>query len=281
MPVSPEARRSAAPPSRHSNSDPHQPHRGVFHVQSAVPYLNDSASIILNGSVISVLGIPGYSAYAGEGRGAMDGTDHGIGVVASRHPRQRGCAGRNANSDLGACHRTPEAVKAFEKRICLSTPLGRIGEPDDVSKTVLFLASDDSAHIRGRNVHDGGATASATARRSIGYQPDDRIRPALPTRTFHCAGRSRAGRLVLTPRFRSRNRRRRVRRRQVIPAVMLCRVEIPGGLQRAGQRFFAMLRPDLDAIGRNEFGIVHADKAEHPAQIGFQVLAAAAGVPAP
>src|ERR1700733_9331398 len=35
-----------------------------FTVQSAVPHLNDGASIILNGSVISVLGNPGYSAYA-------------------------------------------------------------------------------------------------------------------------------------------------------------------------------------------------------------------------
>ena len=35
-----------------------------FTVQAAVPHLNDGASIILNGSVISVLGNPGYSAYA-------------------------------------------------------------------------------------------------------------------------------------------------------------------------------------------------------------------------
>src|SRR3954464_7492365 len=32
-----------------------------FTVQAAVPHLNDGASIILNGSVISVLGNPGYS----------------------------------------------------------------------------------------------------------------------------------------------------------------------------------------------------------------------------
>lgn len=38
---------------------------GVFFtVQAAVPHLNDNASVILNGSVISVLGNPGYSAYA-------------------------------------------------------------------------------------------------------------------------------------------------------------------------------------------------------------------------
>src|SRR6202049_918662 len=36
----------------------------VFTVQAAAPHLNDGASIILNGSVISVLGNPGYAAYA-------------------------------------------------------------------------------------------------------------------------------------------------------------------------------------------------------------------------
>jgi NAD(P)-dependent dehydrogenase (short-subunit alcohol dehydrogenase family) len=35
-----------------------------FTVQAALPYLNDGASIVLNGSVISVLGNPGYAAYA-------------------------------------------------------------------------------------------------------------------------------------------------------------------------------------------------------------------------
>ena len=40
-------------------------------------------------------------------------------------------------------------------------PLGRIGEPDHISKTVLFLASDDAAHVQGQELFvDGGATAS-------------------------------------------------------------------------------------------------------------------------
>ena len=39
---------------------------GVFFtVQAALPYLNDGGSVILNGSVHAVLGIPGASAYAG------------------------------------------------------------------------------------------------------------------------------------------------------------------------------------------------------------------------
>jgi NAD(P)-dependent dehydrogenase (short-subunit alcohol dehydrogenase family) len=50
----------------------------------------------------------------------------------------------------GAPIATPEAERAFEARIGRGTPLGRIGEPDHVAKTVLFLASDDSAHVQGQ-----------------------------------------------------------------------------------------------------------------------------------
>ena len=34
-----------------------------------------------------------------------------------------------------------------------------------------------------------------------------------------------------------------------------------------------MLGTDLDAVGGNEFRILDADEAEHPAQIGFQMFA--------
>src|SRR5260221_14528732 len=61
----------------------------------------------------------------------------------------------------GAALATAEAEKAFEKRIGATPPLGRIGEPDHISKTVLFLASDDAAHVQGPELFvDGGATPS-------------------------------------------------------------------------------------------------------------------------
>src|SRR5215510_6124978 len=54
---------------------------------------------------------------------------------------------------------------------------------------------------------------------------------------------------------------------------VLCGREVAGCLQRASHRFLAMLRSNLDAVGGNEFAIVDADKAEHPTQIGFEMLA--------
>ena len=50
---------------------------------------------------------------------------------------------------------TPEKVKNRSER----TPLGRIGQPEDVSNAVYFLASDESAFISGATLSvDGGIT---------------------------------------------------------------------------------------------------------------------------
>ena len=54
---------------------------------------------------------------------------------------------------------------------------------------------------------------------------------------------------------------------------LLSRAQIGRGLQRVGQRLFTMFRSDLDSVGGNEFGMGDPDEAEHPAQIGFQMLA--------
>ena len=62
-------------------------------------------------------------------------------------------------------------------------------------------------------------------------------------------------------------------------SLVLRGVERACRLQRARHGLLARLGADLDAVGGDEFGIFHADEAEHPAQIGFEMLAA--GVPAP
>jgi NAD(P)-dependent dehydrogenase (short-subunit alcohol dehydrogenase family) len=133
-----------------------------FTVQAALPYLNDGASIILNGSVISVLGNPGYAAYAASKAGVRAMARVMASELSPRNIRVNVVSPGAIRTPIwGPALATPEAEKAFEKRIGLTTPLGRIGEPDHISKTVLFLASDDSAHVQGQELFvDGGSTAS-------------------------------------------------------------------------------------------------------------------------
>jgi NAD(P)-dependent dehydrogenase (short-subunit alcohol dehydrogenase family) len=133
-----------------------------FTVQAAIAYLNDGASIILNGSVISVLGSPGYSAYAASKAGVRAMARVMASELSPRGIRVNVISPGAIRTPIwGAATATPEAEKALEERIAKATPLRGLGEPDHISKAVLFLASDDSAHVQGQELFvDGGAGAS-------------------------------------------------------------------------------------------------------------------------
>ena len=49
---------------------------------------------------------------------------------------------------------------AAEKTILSRTPLGRLGEPDEVARVAVFLASEDASYLTGQTVYpDGGRLA--------------------------------------------------------------------------------------------------------------------------
>jgi NAD(P)-dependent dehydrogenase (short-subunit alcohol dehydrogenase family) len=133
-----------------------------FTVQAAVPHLNDGASIILNGSVISVLGSPGYSAYAASKAGVRAMARVMASELSPRRIRVNVVSPGAARTPIwnGAAP-TAEAFAALDKRISRGIPLGRLGEAEEVAKTVLFLASDDASNVQAAEIFvDGGATGS-------------------------------------------------------------------------------------------------------------------------
>src|SRR5256714_12399098 len=133
-----------------------------FTVQAALPHLKDGASIILNGSVISVLGNPGYSAYAASKAGVRAMARVMASELSPRGIRVNVVAPGAARTPIwnGAAP-TAEAFAALDKRISRSIPIGRLGEAGEVAKTVLFLASDDASNVQGAEIFvDGGATGS-------------------------------------------------------------------------------------------------------------------------
>src|SRR5215470_6593966 len=133
-----------------------------FTVQAAVAHMNDGGSIVLNGSVISVLGNPGYAAYAASKAGVRAMARVMASELSPRNIRVNVVAPGGARTPIwnGAAPNAA-AFAALEKRISGVTPLGRIAEADHIAKTVLFLASDDSAHVQSAEIFvDGGATGS-------------------------------------------------------------------------------------------------------------------------
>jgi NAD(P)-dependent dehydrogenase (short-subunit alcohol dehydrogenase family) len=133
-----------------------------FTVQAAAPHLNDGGSIILNGSVISVLGNPGYAAYAASKAGVRGMARVMASELAPRGIRVNVVAPGAAKTPIwnGAAP-TAEAFAVLDQRISRSIPLGRLGEAEEVAKTVLFLASDDASNVNGAEIFvDGGSTGS-------------------------------------------------------------------------------------------------------------------------
>lgn len=136
---------------------------GVFFtIQAAEPFLNDRASIILNGSVHAVMGWPQWSAYAAT-KGAVRSMTRVL--AAEFAPR-----GIRVNQVTPGAARTPvwsplasneTEMDELEKELSKTIPLGRIGEAEEVASVVLFLASDDSSNVVAAEiVVDGGATGA-------------------------------------------------------------------------------------------------------------------------
>jgi 3-oxoacyl-[acyl-carrier protein] reductase len=44
----------------------------------------------------------------------------------------------------------------FEKRLIAHTPLGRFGQPDDIARVAVFLASDDAGWLTGEIIFASG-----------------------------------------------------------------------------------------------------------------------------
>ncbi|MBY0382238.1 MAG: SDR family oxidoreductase [Xanthobacteraceae bacterium] len=133
-----------------------------FTVQSALPHLNDNASIILNGSVISVSGNSGYAAYAATKAGVRAMARVMVSELSPRGIRVNVVAPGGTKTPIwDRTAPTAAEFEVLEKHIAAVTPLGRMGEADDIAKTVLFLASDDSRHVTGQEIFvDGGMTTA-------------------------------------------------------------------------------------------------------------------------
>jgi NAD(P)-dependent dehydrogenase (short-subunit alcohol dehydrogenase family) len=55
---------------------------------------------------------------------------------------------------------TPEMAQEFATKTLARIPMGRFARPEEIAKTVLFLASDESSYMTGSDlVVDGGMTA--------------------------------------------------------------------------------------------------------------------------
>jgi NAD(P)-dependent dehydrogenase (short-subunit alcohol dehydrogenase family) len=131
----------------------------LFTVQKALPLMPDGASIVMNGSIASIKGIPAFGVYAATKAALRSFARTWSGDLKERRIRVNVVSPGTVitpayKNTLGL---SDAQIKQFEAQAAANTPLGRAGTPDEIAKAVVFLASDDSSYVNGVELFvDGG-----------------------------------------------------------------------------------------------------------------------------
>jgi 3-oxoacyl-[acyl-carrier protein] reductase len=122
--------------------------------QAAARHLGEGGSIINIGSLVTRIVPAASSVYTGT-KGAVDAI---TGVLSQElGPRKiRVNAVNPGMVETEGTHTAGFIGSDFEKHAVSTTPLGRIGQPNDIASIVTFLASDDSYWLTGEHLFAGG-----------------------------------------------------------------------------------------------------------------------------
>ncbi len=127
----------------------------AFHLlHAAVPVMRriGSGAVVLISSINGERGKVGQSSYAA--------SKAGLNALARTAARELGAFGIRVNAIAPGWITTPMTAAAPEearRRAQDESPLGRVGEPDDVARATVFLASELGRHITGQVLRvDGG-----------------------------------------------------------------------------------------------------------------------------
>src|SRR5689334_13503120 len=154
----------------------------LFTVQKGLPLLNDGGSIILTGSVASVKGTAAFGVYAASKAAIRSFARTWTTDLKDRRIRSNVVSPGPIRTPL-TIRQSPDVIA----QIVSTVPMGRMGEPIEVAKAALYLASDDSSFVTGVELFvDGGRIGS---RRCL---HGDTVPRAPPLRR-HTPGACRAG----------------------------------------------------------------------------------------
>src|SRR6202171_994022 len=124
----------------------------LFTVQKGLPLLKDGGSIILTGSVAGVKGTAAFGVY-GATKAAIRNFVRAW-TVELKDRRIRSNVISPGPTETPIVGNQPAEIIA---KIVSTIPMGRMGEPGEIAKAALFLASDDSSFVTGIELFvDGG-----------------------------------------------------------------------------------------------------------------------------
>lgn len=135
-----------------------------FTVQHCLPMMGQGGAVILCSSVSAARSMPGASVYAAS-KAAINSIGRSLaGELVGRGIRVNVVMPGGVETPIMT--RTPgvppEAAGMVFEKMAAGTPMGRVGRPEEVAATVLFLASGEASYITGAEIHVDGGVIGAT-----------------------------------------------------------------------------------------------------------------------
>jgi 3-oxoacyl-[acyl-carrier protein] reductase len=127
----------------------------ILTTQEALKYFPAAGGSIVNiSSVVAKSPVPNGSLYSAT-KGALD--TFSIALSKELGPKNiRVNVVSPGGTETEGAHRIGMIGSDFEKQMVSNTPLGRIGQPEDIAPVVAFLASDAAAWITGEVISPSG-----------------------------------------------------------------------------------------------------------------------------
>ena len=128
-------------------------------VQAALPLMPAGSAIVVTGSIAAVQGVPAFSVYAATKAALRSFARSWASDLKGRAIRVNVVA---PGVIVTPAYKTElklsdEQIAAYCQDVAATTPLGRVGDADEIAKAVSFLASDDASYITGIELFvDGG-----------------------------------------------------------------------------------------------------------------------------
>jgi 3-oxoacyl-[acyl-carrier protein] reductase len=122
--------------------------------QAALAHFSPRGGSIINIGSVAASGVPGAAVYSGT-KGAVNS----ITIALSKELGTRQIRVNALNPGMvetEGVHAAGFIGSDFEKQAVADTPLGRIGQPNDIADIAAFLASDDSVWVSGQTIQASG-----------------------------------------------------------------------------------------------------------------------------
>lgn len=130
----------------------------LFTVQKALPLLKDGASVILTSSTTSISGTPAFSVYSATKAAVRNFARNWMLDLKDRRIRVNAVSpGVTETAGLDDLFGGGAQAQGTKDYLAGLIPAGRVGQPEEIARAVLFLASDDASFINGIELFvDGG-----------------------------------------------------------------------------------------------------------------------------